>query len=44
MASEQTIPRQSIVPKIGVMMKQPTFDQGSDDKYSKLKKLQIRGN
>ena len=30
-------PRQSIGPKIGVMMKQPTFDWGTEDKYSELK-------
>ena len=38
MASKQISLRQRKGPKIGVMMKQPTFNQGTEDKYSKLKK------
>ena len=32
MASEQISPRKSIGPKIGAMMKQYTFDCGTEDK------------
>ena len=41
MASKQISPRQSIGHKIGVMMKQPTFDWGTEDKYSKLKNFKL---
>ena len=40
MAGKQ-IPIQSIGPKIGMMMKQPTFDWGTDDKYRKLKNFKL---
>ena len=42
MTSEQTSPRQSIGPKIGVMMKQPTFNWGTDDKCSELKIFKVK--
>ena len=28
-------------PKIGMMMKQPTFDWGTEDKYSELKSFKL---
>ena len=43
MVSKQTSPTQTIGPKIGEIMKEPTFDWGTDDKYSELKifKLEV---
>ena len=37
MASEQISTRQSIGAKIGPVMKQPTFDWNTEDKYKELK-------
>ena len=42
MASKQISPRQSIGPKIGAMMKQPTFNWGTEDKYSELKNFKLQ--
>ena len=40
-ASEQISPRQSKGPKIAAMMKQPTFDLGTEDKYSNLNNCKL---
>ena len=41
MASKQINPRQSLRPKIGLMMTQPTFVSDAEDKYNELKNLTL---
>ena len=41
-ASEQINERQSMGPKVGPMMKPPTFDWDTEDKYNGLKKLGLK--
>ena len=41
MSSEQISHQQKIGPKIGAMMKQPTFNWGTDDKYSIMKNFKL---
>ena len=43
MENEQMRIRQSMGPKVGPMMKQPTFNWDTENKYNVLKKLQTRG-
>ena len=41
MASEQVSTGQHMGPKVGPMMKQPTFDWDTEDKYNKLKNFRL---
>ena len=41
MASKQISARQSMGPKVGPMMKQPTFNWDTEDKYSELKNFRL---
>ena len=41
MAGKRIILRQCLGPKIGVMMKQPTFNWNTKDKYKELKNFRL---